>query len=142
MRLDTRSSRGDDSVAHEAWLARSEVNRGSSMLGWRRMGRCSYSSHPRMLLSLRAQWDDALGRLFGRSYQLAPMSSARLRPDQWRLVGGCKPPYRCYLCSPSSDGLNLDCSRRFRFRSSQPLRWSSVASRWPARHGRASSTVR
>ena len=36
---------------------------------------------------LAAARDDALGRLFGRSYQLAPMSSARLRPDQWRLVG-------------------------------------------------------
>ena len=36
---------------------------------------------------LAAARDDALGRLFGRSYQLAPMSSARLRPDQWRLIG-------------------------------------------------------
>ena len=78
MRRDTRR-RNIDSVAHVAWLARSEVNRGSSMLGWRRMGRCSSSSHPRMLLSSRTAQDDALGRLFGRSYQLAPMSSARLR---------------------------------------------------------------
>ena len=53
MRRDTRR-RNIDSVAHVAWLARSEANRGSLMLGWRRMGKCSSSSHPRMLLSSRA----------------------------------------------------------------------------------------
>ena len=50
MRRGTRR-RNIDSVAHVALPARSEANRGSSMLGWRRMGKCSSSSHPRMLLS-------------------------------------------------------------------------------------------
>ena len=140
MRLDTRL-RSIDSVAHAAWLARYEVNRGSSMLGWRRMGRCSYSSHPRMLLSLQQRGMTPSG---GSSD--VPTNSHPCRVHDSVQTNGAssalQPPYRCYLCSPYSDGLNLDCSRRFRFRSSRPLRWSSVASRWPARHGRASSTVR
>ena len=86
MRLDTRSRK--DRFGGPRGLARTLRSQPGILDAWvEANGQVLIQLPSTDAPELAAARDDALGRLFGRSYQLAPMSSARLRPDQWRLVG-------------------------------------------------------